>query len=83
MENSADKTLRRSSSAISRNLALQNSHKAFSTQQQAQVKKPEKVEWVSPELAAQIVKHYILPMFDRKEAKGHVHREMVLSDQLN
>lgn len=41
---------------------------------------------ITPELAAQIVKHFILPMFDRKTARStassSVYNELKLSDQL-
>ena len=45
-----------------------------------------KIEQVTPELAAQIVKHYVLPMFDptrkKRKGKGTVFEEMLLTDKL-
>jgi hypothetical protein len=41
---------------------------------------------ISPELAAQIVRHHILPMFETKAGHrntGSVYKELKLSDQLN
>jgi hypothetical protein len=31
------------------------------------------IEDINPELAAKIVKHHILPMFDKRPAKGTIH----------
>ena len=39
------------------------------------------IEDISPELAAQIVRQYILPMFDTKSKQtGSMHKEFLLAD---